>query len=100
MTTIPAHSKAAKAARKRAQVTPDLPLITRTEHNERLVRGEKASGRYAFICTYFWVGSPVTHVVDVRDENDEQIDYFGVTSAKAAQTKARAAGATYTVSEF
>lgn len=75
-----------------------LPTITRAEHNARMERGEKASGIYAYV---FLSMDGVKHVMDLRDENDEQID-FGSThmGALMARVAAKRADATFIVEEF
>lgn len=75
----------------------DIPTISRAEHYARVESGEKATGRYAFIVMgmdglrYLW---------DVRDEDDQQIDFGRASGPTMAQIAAKGRGATFFVSEF
>lgn len=75
----------------------DLPTIARAEHNARIERGEQATGRYAYITMgmdglrYLW---------DVRDENDQQVEFGRASGPTMARIAARGLGATFIVTEF
>ena len=75
----------------------DIPTISRAEHNARVERGERAAGVYAYITMgmdglrYLW---------DVRDEDDQQIDFGRASGPTMAQVAAKGRGATFFVSEF
>lgn len=75
----------------------DLPTISRAEHYARVESGEKAAGRYAFVTMgldglrYLW---------DVRDENDEQVEFGRASGPTMAQLAAKRHGATFLVEEF
>ena len=75
----------------------DLPTVPRAEHNERIARGEKAAGPYAYVTmgmdglTYLW---------DARDENDQQVEFGRASGPTMARIAAKRLGATFIVTEF